>query len=163
VGSRRSWRVGLEHIHQITPHHLARVRKPGPQPIYLQRRVPATFTRLPDDRSYKKRRRWNILRREYQPSAAKHNASLLPLDGRARPRLHRHQCRTIFMFKNIDPIVFPGQYVSHMHSFFGSDAVNINTSTSAELREGCSTARNPNDFSVYCTSPSPIAWVTERL
>jgi hypothetical protein len=58
------------------------------------------------------------------------------------------------MFKNIDPIVFPGQYVSHMHSFFGSDAVNVNTSTSAELREGCSTARNPNDFSVYCTSPS---------
>ncbi|KAL3444132.1 hypothetical protein BJX65DRAFT_297781 [Aspergillus insuetus] len=55
----------------------------------------------------------------------------------------------LFMFKNIDPIVFPGQYVSHMHSFFGSDAVNINTSTSAELREGCSTARNPNDFSVY--------------
>ncbi|KAL4983917.1 hypothetical protein BDW68DRAFT_193952 [Aspergillus falconensis] len=54
-----------------------------------------------------------------------------------------------FMFKNIDPIVTPGQYVSHMHSFFGSDAVNANTSTSAELREGCSTARNPNDFSVY--------------
>ncbi|KAL6238778.1 hypothetical protein BDW75DRAFT_251969 [Aspergillus navahoensis] len=40
-----------------------------------------------------------------------------------------------FMFKNIDPIVSPGQYVSHMHSFFGSDAVNTNT--------------NPNDFSVY--------------
>jgi hypothetical protein len=56
-----------------------------------------------------------------------------------------------FMFKNIDPIVSPGQYVSHMHSFFGSDAVTTNTSTSAELREGCSTARNPNDFSVYCT------------
>ncbi|KAL2846390.1 hypothetical protein BJY01DRAFT_263347 [Aspergillus pseudoustus] len=55
----------------------------------------------------------------------------------------------LFMFKNIDPIVWPGQYVSHMHSFFGSDAVNANTSTSAELREGCSTARNPNDFSVY--------------
>ncbi|KAL3485282.1 hypothetical protein BJX62DRAFT_229652 [Aspergillus germanicus] len=55
----------------------------------------------------------------------------------------------LFMFKNIDPIVFPGQYVSHMHSFFGSDAVNVNTSTSAELRDGCSSARNPNDFSVY--------------
>ncbi|RDW81530.1 DUF1996 domain-containing protein [Aspergillus mulundensis] len=55
----------------------------------------------------------------------------------------------LFMFKNIDPIVTPGQYVSHMHSFFGSDAVNVNTTTSAELREGCSTAKNPNDFSVY--------------
>ncbi|KAL4804388.1 hypothetical protein BDV18DRAFT_162150 [Aspergillus unguis] len=54
-----------------------------------------------------------------------------------------------FMYKNIDPIITPGQYVSHMHSFFGSDAVNTNTNTSAELREGCSTAMNPNDFSVY--------------
>ncbi|KAL4929010.1 DUF1996 domain-containing protein [Aspergillus undulatus] len=54
-----------------------------------------------------------------------------------------------FMLKNIDPIVLPGQYMSHMHSFFGSDAVNVNTTTSAELRKGCSTARNPNDFSIY--------------
>ncbi|KAL4795122.1 hypothetical protein BDV19DRAFT_389525 [Aspergillus venezuelensis] len=54
-----------------------------------------------------------------------------------------------FMLKNIDPLVLPGQYTSHMHSFFGSDAVNVTTSTSAELRKGCSTARNPNDFSVY--------------
>ncbi|KAL4922420.1 hypothetical protein BDW62DRAFT_217305 [Aspergillus aurantiobrunneus] len=53
------------------------------------------------------------------------------------------------MFKNIDPLVYSGQYVSHMHSFFGSDAVNVNTSTSTELREGRSTAENPNDFSVY--------------
>ncbi|BCS19876.1 DUF1996 domain-containing protein [Aspergillus puulaauensis] len=43
------------------------------------------------------------------------------------------------MFKNIDPIVFPGQYVSHMHSFFGSDAVNVNTSDSEELRQGVPT------------------------
>ncbi|KAH7017170.1 hypothetical protein EDB80DRAFT_564279 [Ilyonectria destructans] len=55
-----------------------------------------------------------------------------------------------FMLKNIDPIVFPGQYgKSHMHSFFGSDAVTINTTTSEELQAGCSTAENPNDYSIY--------------
>lgn len=55
-----------------------------------------------------------------------------------------------FMLKNIDPIVFPGQYgKSHMHSFFGSDAVTINTTTSAELQAGCSSTENPNDYSVY--------------
>ncbi|KAH7101405.1 hypothetical protein BKA62DRAFT_795394 [Auriculariales sp. MPI-PUGE-AT-0066] len=55
-----------------------------------------------------------------------------------------------FMYKNIDPIVFPGQYnKSHMHTFFGSDAVSINTTTSAELQAGCSTAGNPNDLSTY--------------
>jgi hypothetical protein len=55
-----------------------------------------------------------------------------------------------FMRKNIDPIVMPGQYKSHMHSFFGSDAVNVNLSTTADLQNGCSTAQNPNDLSVYC-------------
>ncbi|KAF9884824.1 hypothetical protein FE257_001240 [Aspergillus nanangensis] len=55
----------------------------------------------------------------------------------------------LFMLKNIDPIVFPGQYTSHMHSFFGSDAINVNTTTSAELRKGCSSTGNPNDFSAY--------------
>ncbi|KAH6871213.1 hypothetical protein B0T10DRAFT_466813 [Thelonectria olida] len=55
-----------------------------------------------------------------------------------------------FMYKNIDPIVFPGEYgKSHMHSFFGSDAVTANTTTSAELQAGCSTAENPNDYSIY--------------
>ncbi|KAF5855192.1 hypothetical protein ETB97_009746, partial [Aspergillus alliaceus] len=54
-----------------------------------------------------------------------------------------------FMMKNIDPIVLPGQYKSLMHSFFRSDAVTINTNTSAELRASCSTAENPNDLSVY--------------
>jgi hypothetical protein len=39
--------------------------------------------------------------------------------------------------KNIDPIVFPGQYnKSHLHSFFGSDAVTINTTP----RQNCSRA-----------------------
>jgi hypothetical protein len=57
-----------------------------------------------------------------------------------------------FMNKNIDPIVFPGQYnVSHLHSFYGSDAVTFNTTTSEELRQGCSNADNPNDLSVYWT------------
>ncbi|KAH8648742.1 hypothetical protein BGZ60DRAFT_499501 [Tricladium varicosporioides] len=55
-----------------------------------------------------------------------------------------------FMYKNIDPIVFPGQYSkSHLHSFFGSDAVTINTNTSATLQEGCTNAENPNDLSIY--------------
>lgn len=55
-----------------------------------------------------------------------------------------------FMQKNIDPIVFPGQYdKSHLHSFYGSDAVDINTKTSAELQKGCTNAENPNDLSVY--------------
>ncbi|MBE3049345.1 DUF1996 domain-containing protein [Candidatus Bathyarchaeota archaeon] len=57
-----------------------------------------------------------------------------------------------FMDKNIDPIVVPGQYSSHMHTFFGSDAVTANTTTSEELQAGCSTAENPNDFSIYCKS-----------
>jgi hypothetical protein len=55
-----------------------------------------------------------------------------------------------FMYKNIDPIVFPGQHgKSHLHSFFGSDAVTISTKTSDELRKGCTNAENPNDLSVY--------------
>jgi hypothetical protein len=57
-----------------------------------------------------------------------------------------------FMYKNIDPIVFPGQYdKSHLHSFYGSDAVTINTKTSTELQAGCTNAQNPNDLSVYWT------------
>jgi hypothetical protein len=61
-----------------------------------------------------------------------------------------------FMYKNVDPIVFPGEYgKSHMHSFFGSDAVTASTTTSAELQKGCTTADNPNDFSVYCELRNP--------
>ncbi|KAF2685472.1 hypothetical protein K458DRAFT_337614 [Lentithecium fluviatile CBS 122367] len=61
-----------------------------------------------------------------------------------------------FMRKNIDPIVFPGQYdKSHLHSFFGSDAVTINTNTSAELQAGCTNAQNVNDLSVYWV-PTPL-------
>ncbi|OHF02945.1 secreted protein [Colletotrichum orchidophilum] len=61
-----------------------------------------------------------------------------------------------FMTKNIDPIVFPGQYdKSHLHSFFGSDAVTANTKTSAELQKGCTNAENPNDLSVYWI-PTPL-------
>jgi hypothetical protein len=54
-----------------------------------------------------------------------------------------------FMHKNIDPIVQPGEYRSHLHNFFGSDAVTVNTTTSSELQAGCSTAENPNDLSIY--------------
>ncbi|KAJ0415405.1 hypothetical protein BJY00DRAFT_293536 [Aspergillus carlsbadensis] len=53
------------------------------------------------------------------------------------------------MRKNIDSIVLPGQYTSHMHSFFGNDAVTVNTTTTEELLGGCSTNDNPNDLSVY--------------
>lgn len=56
----------------------------------------------------------------------------------------------LLMYKNIDSIVFPGSYSdSHLHTFFGSDAVTANTNTSAELQAGCTGAENPNDLSVY--------------
>jgi len=55
-----------------------------------------------------------------------------------------------FMQKNIDPIVFPGSFTkSHLHSFYGSDAVTASTNTSAVLQGGCTAADNPNDFSIY--------------
>ncbi|KAI4920662.1 uncharacterized protein J4E92_008305 [Alternaria infectoria] len=55
-----------------------------------------------------------------------------------------------FMEKNIDPIVYPGEFEkSHLHSFYGSDAVVAGTKTSAELQKGCTTAENPNDLSSY--------------
>ncbi|KAI3572401.1 hypothetical protein IWW34DRAFT_637782, partial [Fusarium oxysporum f. sp. albedinis] len=61
-----------------------------------------------------------------------------------------------FMYKNVDPIVFPGEYnKSHLHSFFGSDAVTANTKTSAELQKGCTNLENPNDLSVYWI-PTPL-------
>lgn len=70
----------------------------------------------------------------------------------------------LFMYKNIDPIIYPGQYdKSHMHSFFGSDAVTINTTTSAELQQGCSTTENPNDYSIYCTLQSHPSEFESRL
>ncbi|KAL3492496.1 hypothetical protein BJX62DRAFT_236095 [Aspergillus germanicus] len=54
-----------------------------------------------------------------------------------------------FMNKNIDAIVVPGTYTSHMHTFFGSDAITNVLPTSAELQAGCYTGDNPNDLSVY--------------
>lgn len=55
-----------------------------------------------------------------------------------------------FMYKNVDPIVFPGSYdKSHLHSFYGSDALTATTNTSAELQAGCTNAENPNDLSTY--------------
>jgi hypothetical protein len=57
-----------------------------------------------------------------------------------------------FMRKNMDPIIFPGRYVSHMHSFYGSDAVTKDLPTSKQLQQGCPSGENPNDLSVYCMS-----------
>lgn len=55
-----------------------------------------------------------------------------------------------FMHKNVDPIVFPGSYSdSHLHSFYGSDALNASSESSAFLRQGCTNAENINDLSVY--------------
>lgn len=54
-----------------------------------------------------------------------------------------------FMLKNIDPIVLPGRFTSHMHSFFGSDAVTKDLPTTATLQMGCPSGENPNDLSVY--------------
>ncbi|KAF2688277.1 hypothetical protein K458DRAFT_330550 [Lentithecium fluviatile CBS 122367] len=54
-----------------------------------------------------------------------------------------------FMRKNIDPIVLPGRYVSHMHSFYGSDIVTKDLPTTAQLQSGCPSGENPNDLSVY--------------
>lgn len=56
-----------------------------------------------------------------------------------------------FMTKNIDAIVVPGTYTSHMHTFFGSDATTNVMPTSVDLQEGCYSGDNPNDLSVYCT------------
>ncbi|KAE8157994.1 hypothetical protein BDV40DRAFT_33458 [Aspergillus tamarii] len=54
-----------------------------------------------------------------------------------------------FMDKNIDPIVVPGTYTSHMHTFFGSDAITKDMPTSADIQKGCYSGDNPNDLSVY--------------
>ncbi|CAP60253.1 uncharacterized protein PODANS_1_5630 [Podospora anserina S mat+] len=51
-----------------------------------------------------------------------------------------------FMRKNIDPIVYPGQYVSHMHSFYGSDALTKDLPTTAELQKGCPPERTQTIF-----------------
>jgi hypothetical protein len=45
----------------------------------------------------------------------------------------------LFMHKNIDPAIMPGKYKSHLHYFFGSDAVTTNTTSSTELQAGCTT------------------------
>jgi len=55
-----------------------------------------------------------------------------------------------FMRKNIDPLVFPGKYVSHMHSFYGSDMITKDLPTTEQLQKGCPSGENPNDLSVYC-------------
>ncbi|RDW86633.1 DUF1996 domain-containing protein [Aspergillus mulundensis] len=66
-----------------------------------------------------------------------------------------------FMNKNIDAIVQPGAYTSHMHTFFGSDAITNVLPTSADLQTGCYTGDNPNDLSVYCASFTPPTLSTQ--
>jgi len=56
----------------------------------------------------------------------------------------------MYMLKNIDPIKSPGTFDSHIHSFFGSDAVGVDMPTSKQLQAGCTSGDNPNDMSVYC-------------
>ncbi|KAH8424749.1 DUF1996 domain-containing protein [Aspergillus melleus] len=56
-----------------------------------------------------------------------------------------------FMNKNVDAIVVPGTYTSHMHTFFGSDAITKDMPTSADLQKGCYSGENPNDLSAYWT------------
>ncbi len=55
-----------------------------------------------------------------------------------------------YMLKNVDPIVFPGKFKSHMHSFFGSDVITKDTPTTEDLQKGCPSGENPNDLSAYC-------------
>jgi hypothetical protein len=64
-----------------------------------------------------------------------------------------------FMRKNIDPLVSPGKYVSHMHSFYGSDAITKDLPTSEQLQKGCPSGENPNDLSVYCKVPQNIGTI----
>ncbi|KAJ0159689.1 hypothetical protein CTA2_9270 [Colletotrichum tanaceti] len=78
-----------------------------------------------------------------------HSATSLLLAGAGMANAFTIVVNRPFMNKNIDPIVVPGQYKAHMHTFFGSDAVTINTKTSKELQAGCSSAENPNDYSSY--------------
>ncbi|KAK3703258.1 hypothetical protein LTR37_014598 [Vermiconidia calcicola] len=85
-------------------------------------------------------------------SASLFRAALLT-SGFAARTIHAYtqvNIATPFMYKNIDPIVFPGEYDrSHLHSFYGSDAVTVDTQTSEELRGDCTNAENPNDMSTY--------------
>ena len=68
-----------------------------------------------------------------------------------------------FMRKNIDPLVSPGKYVSHMHSFYGSDAITKDLPTTEDLQKGCPSGENPNDLSIYCMAPAlttlPTLWI----
>ncbi|KAF2013473.1 hypothetical protein BU24DRAFT_434508 [Aaosphaeria arxii CBS 175.79] len=54
-----------------------------------------------------------------------------------------------FMRKNMDPLVSPGKFVSHMHSFYGSDAITKDLPTTEQLQKGCPSGENPNDLSIY--------------
>ncbi|KAH7374311.1 hypothetical protein BKA66DRAFT_572270 [Pyrenochaeta sp. MPI-SDFR-AT-0127] len=55
----------------------------------------------------------------------------------------------LFLNKNVDALVKPGEYTSHMHTFAGSDVITNVRPTSAELQKGCYSGNNGNDLSVY--------------
>ncbi|KAH7339385.1 hypothetical protein B0J17DRAFT_358732 [Rhizoctonia solani] len=48
----------------------------------------------------------------------------------------------------VDPIVSPGANATHLHTFFGSDAISRTTNSSEELRAGC-TSCTQQDHSSY--------------
>jgi hypothetical protein len=62
------------------------------------------------------------------------HSALLILGAAGAAKAYTVVAMKSFMYKNIDPIVLPGQYKSHMHTFMGSDAVTKNTNSSAEVR-----------------------------
>lgn len=67
------------------------------------------------------------------------------------------------MHKNIDAIVEPGVYSSHMHTFFGSDIITNVMPTTEDLQQGCYSGLNANDLSAYCTWPSRFRWAFSCL
>lgn len=80
--------------------------------------------------------------------------ALLPLVGFSSVLAYTNIDADVFMYKPIDSLLayvcpssettfrlylflLKGKYDSHMHTFTGSDAVTSVTTTSAELRKGC--------------------------
>lgn len=71
------------------------------------------------------------------------------LVGSARADYFRtHVDCSAFMRDMVDPIVSPGTNSTHLHTFFGSDAISRTTNSSDELRAGC-TSCSQQDFSSY--------------
>jgi len=93
----------------------------------------------------------STLQRKYSPTMRHITTSALLVGAASALTVVEHKP---FMRKNIDPIVFPGKYISHMHSFYGSDALTKDLPTTEQLQQGCPSGENANDMSVYCTYTS---------